>query len=157
MLLTATYSNAGFLMPLVLIGSDHPYLLIFMPLIWMFHVKRFRENVVKKMKMEVFTEDANIHAGKLVLATKTFGFYLSHSILPLKTTFYHSLLESIAGSRKKHAYTFCRFFWIGFVLSTVPVVCFCPEQVSFSGHLGEGSAEVCGKTASAPMSLLTTQ
>lgn len=113
MLLGATYSNAGFIMPVVLIGSNHPGLLIFMPLVWMFHVKNFRKNVVDKMNMEVFTEDAHIHPKKLILATKTFGFYLSHSLIPIKTTFYHSLLESIAGCRSHKAYNLCRFFWFG--------------------------------------------
>lgn len=115
MLLGATYSNAGFLMPLCLVGSNHPELLIFMPLVWMFHVKRFRKNVVDKMNIEVFTEDKQIHPKKLILATKTFGFYLIHSLIPIKTTFYHSALESIAGCKAYRAYTFCRFFWIGAV------------------------------------------
>lgn len=113
MLLGATYSNAGFLMPLVLMGSVKPYLLIYIPLVWMFHVKRFRKNVVDKMNIEVFTEDKIIHPKKLILATKTFGFYLIHALIPIKTTFYHSMLESIAGSKSFRAYTFCRFFWIG--------------------------------------------
>jgi len=95
MLLGATYSNAGFLMPVVLLGSSHPYLFIFAPLVWMFHVKRFRKNVVDKMKMEVFTEDAHIHPKKLILATKTFGFYLIHSLIPIKTTFYHSYISAL--------------------------------------------------------------
>jgi hypothetical protein len=112
-LLGATYSNAGFLMPLVLVGSNHPYLLFFMPFIWAFHYRRFRKNVTDKIKMEVFAEDKKIHPKKLILATKTFGFYVSHSLIPIKTSFYHSLLESIAGSKAYRAYTLCRFFWIG--------------------------------------------
>ena len=113
MLLGATYSNAGFLMPVVLIGSSHPFLLIFMPLVWLYHWKFFKKNVGDKMKMEVFTEDKHIHPKKFILALKTFGFYLSHSLIPIKTTFYHSLLESIAGSRVAKAYTLCKFFWFG--------------------------------------------
>ena len=109
----ATYYNAGYFMPITLIGSSHPYILLFMPLIWMFHMKRFKKNVLDKMKMEVFTEDKKIHPKKLILATKTFGFYVIHALIPIKTTFYHSLLESIAGSKAYRAYTFCRFFWIG--------------------------------------------
>jgi hypothetical protein len=100
-------------MPITLIGSSHPYILLFMPLIWMFHMKRFKKNVTDKMKMELFTEDKKIHPRKLILMTKTFGFYVSHSLFPIKTTFYHSLLESIAGSKVYRAYSFCRFFWIG--------------------------------------------
>lgn len=115
MLLGATYSNAGFMMPLALIGSGHSYLLIFMPLVWMYQFGRFKSNVVQKMNMEMFDEDKKIHPKKLILATKTFGFYVSHSLIPIKTTFYHSLLESIAGCNVRKAYILDRFFWIGVV------------------------------------------
>ena len=67
------------------------------------------------MKMEVFEEDRHIHPKKLILSTKTFGFYLIHALIPIKTAFYHSLLESIAGSKSYRAYTLCRFFWIGLI------------------------------------------
>lgn len=115
MLLGATYSNAGFLMPIVLIGSNHPELLIFLPLVWMYHLKNFKKNVKAKMDMELLIEDKEIHPRKIILAVKTFGIYLSHAIIPFRTTFYHSYLESIAGCRSSHAYTLCRFFWTGFV------------------------------------------
>lgn len=113
MLLGATYSNAGFFMPLVLIGSNHPYLILFAPLCWMFHVKNFKKNVKQKMDMEIFTEDAEIHPKKLILGVKTFGIYLSHALIPFKTTFYHSYLESIAGCKAHNAYSLCKFFWFG--------------------------------------------
>lgn len=128
MLLGATYSNAGFLMPVVLLGSSHPYLFVFVPLVWMFHVKRFRNNVIDKMKMEVFTEDAQIHPKKLILATKTFGFYLIHALIPIKTTFYHSLLESIAGCRAYKAYNLCRFFWVGVIGISAMLLYICTHK-----------------------------
>ena len=113
MLLGATYSNAGFLMPVVLLGSNQPYLFIFAPLVWMFHLKRFKSNVKGKMDVELLPEDKEFGWHKIVLAIKTFGIYLSHAIIPFKTTFYHSYLESIAGSKRKNAYSFCKFFWFG--------------------------------------------
>ena len=134
MLLGATYSNAGFLMPIVFVGSSHPELLIFMPLVWMYHFKNFSKNVGDKMKMEVFHEDKQIHPKKLILATKTFGFYLSHSLIPIKTTFYHSLLESISGSKVARAYTLCRFFWIGAITIIAMLIYVCThkwDMVSF--------------------------
>ena len=112
-LLVASYSNAGMLMPITLIGSNHSYLLLFMPLVWMFHMKRFQKNVKQKMDMELFTEDKHIHPKKLILGVKTFGIYLSHAIIPFKTTFYHSYLESIAGCNAPKAYSLCKFFWFG--------------------------------------------
>lgn len=115
MLLGATYSNAGFFLPVILIGSNHPYLFIFVPFCWWFHMKRFGVNVKQKMDMELFTEDKHIHPKKLILAIKTFGIYLSHALIPIKTTFYHSYLESIAGSKSQNAYSLCRFFWFGTV------------------------------------------
>ena len=128
MLLGATYSNAGFFMPLALIGSNHPYLLVFMPLVWMFHVENFRKNVNNKIKIEMFEEDKLVHPKKLILATKTFGFYLSHSLIPFKTTFYHSLLESIAGANVKKAYTLCRYFWFGAVSIVIMVGYVCTHK-----------------------------
>jgi len=114
-LVGATYSNAGFIFPIVLAGSPHPELLLFMPVAWWFNGRRFKRNVILKINMEMYTEDKKVHPKKLILATKTFGFYLIHSIIPIKTSFYHSLLESIAGSKVKNAYSFCRFFWLGAV------------------------------------------
>lgn len=76
-------------------------------------MKRFQKNVKQKMDMELFTEDKHIHPKKLILAVKTFGIYLSHAIIPFKTTFYHSYLESIAGCNAQKAYTLCKFFWFG--------------------------------------------
>jgi hypothetical protein len=113
MLLGATYSNAGFLLPVILLGSSHPYLFIFAPLVWLYHWKRFKTNVGAKMTMELLPEDREWHPRKFMLVIKTFGIYLSHAIIPIKTTFYHSYLESIAGCKKANAYTPCKFFWFG--------------------------------------------
>ncbi|RTK93060.1 hypothetical protein EKI60_06500 [Candidatus Saccharibacteria bacterium] len=115
LLLGATYYNAGFLAPIAFIGSPYPILLIFMPLIWMYQWRNFNKNVYQRMSTEMFAEDKRFHPKKLILAVKTFGFYLSHAIIPFKTTFYHSTLESIAGCRKHKAYNLCRFFWVGLV------------------------------------------
>jgi hypothetical protein len=109
----ATYYNAGFLSSVMLVGSQHPWLVLFVPLAWKFHWKEFKKNVSDKINTEMYKEDKRFHFKKLILATKTFGFYLSHSLIPIKNTFYHSLLESIAGSKKVRAYSLCRFFWIG--------------------------------------------
>lgn len=113
-LLLATYSNAGFLAPVVLAGSEHAWMLLVMPFIWMFHYKRFKNNVAAKIKMEMFTEDKKIHPMKLVLAIKTFGFYTIHALVPIKTTFYHSYMQSMAGSGMAKSYSFKdRFLYIG--------------------------------------------
>ena len=128
MLLGATYSNAGFLMPVVLLGSSHPYLFIFAPLVWLYQWKRFNKNVTNKLRMEMLDEDKSIHVRKLILATKTFGFYLIHALIPIKTTFYHSLLESIAGSRRYKAYNLCRFFWIGVISICAMIAYICTHK-----------------------------
>jgi hypothetical protein len=115
-LLGATYFNAGFLAPVVLVASQAPWVVLFVPLCWAFHFKRFKLNVGRKVKKEMFTEDRRIHWRKLVLFTKTFGFYLTHSLIPIKTAFYHSFLQSAAGCGKQKAQTMKdRFFWIGLI------------------------------------------
>jgi MFS family permease len=131
----ATYYNAGFLMPLVLAGSEYAPMLLIVPFIWAIQYKRFKRNVMDKAKMEMFKEDKAIKPQKLVLAIKTFGFYLVHALVPIKTTFYHSFLQSLAGSGAKRGYSMrCRFFWIGLAaISGIAWywICFPWNMVSF--------------------------
>jgi hypothetical protein len=114
-LIGATYYPAGFLSPVLLIGSPTPWVVLFLPLAWLFHVKRFKKVVISKITNEMFDEDKKIKPEKLILFVKTFGFYLTHSLIPIRTTFYHSFLQSSAGNdiMRGRAYSFCRFFWIG--------------------------------------------
>ena len=115
-LLLATYSNAGFLAPIALIGSPHPWLLALAPLCWAFWFKNFRKNVAQKIDQEMYTHDKKIHPVKLVIAIKTFAFYLTHALIPIKTTFYHSYMQSMAGAGRAKAESMKdRFFWIGLV------------------------------------------
>lgn len=118
-LFLATYSNAGFLAPLCLIGSPQPWLLFLAPLCWYYWGKNFKKNVGDKIKQEMYTEDRRIHPIKFILATKTFGFYLIHALIPIKTTFYHSYLQSLAGSGRAKGYSFKdRFLYIGIAAQT---------------------------------------
>ena len=116
-LVGATYSNAGFLAPLALIGSSHAWMLFFLPAIWFFHWKRFKRNVGDKIKQEMYADDKSVKWQKLILLIKTASFYFIHSIIPIKTTFYHSYMQSMAGSGKAKAYSFNdRFFWLGLII-----------------------------------------
>ena len=115
-LLGATYFNAGFATLVVLMASSIPkvWMAFCLFFCWAFHWKRFKLNVGRKIKKEAFTADRKIHWRKLVLFTKTFGFYTSHALLPIKTAFYHSFLQSAAGCMNKRAMTMKdRFFWLG--------------------------------------------
>jgi len=113
-LYAGSWYTAGFLAPLALIGSSKWYLLGFMPLIWYLHSKKFKTAVSNKQRTECFDEDRVVHPKKLILAVKTFGFYLTLCIIPFRITFYHNFLQSLAGSMKHKGYTLCRYFWIGF-------------------------------------------
>jgi hypothetical protein len=134
-LILVAYFNIGFLAPLTLVGSEHWWMICFMPLIWMFHVKRFTHFVKDKASKEMFAEDKKIKPEKIVLFTKTFGYYLVNALIPFTTTFYHSFLESAAGSRKHISYSMkCKFFWIGLVavLSIIAYWIFVPwNMISF--------------------------
>lgn len=115
-LLAATYYNAGFFAPLVFAGSAYPYLVLIGALCWLVHVRRFKMNVMDRVKTEQFAEDRELKPEKIVLGLKTFGFYLTHSLIPFKTTFYHSFLQSCAGALTHKAYSMKdRFFWAGLV------------------------------------------
>ena len=116
LLYCCTWYTVGFLIPLVLLGSSHWVLIIIMPIIWWLHSKKFVGAVKIKTKMETVPEDHRMHIGKLVMAIKTVGFYLSLCFFPAKITFYHSFLQSCAGNTimRKRAYTVKDiFFWVG--------------------------------------------
>ena len=109
-----TWYTAGFLAPLVLIGSTKWYLLVLvMPFVWFIHSKKFTTAVKNKQNTECFTEDRIVHPKKLITGIKTFGFYLFLCLIPFRITFYHNFLQSMAGSMKHKAYTLCRYFWFG--------------------------------------------
>ena len=113
-LYAGTWYTAGFLAPIALIGSKWWYLLGFMPVIWWLHSRKFVKAVQNKQNTETFDEDKVVHPKKLILGIKTFGFYLTLCVIPFRITFYHSFLQSLAGSMKHKGYTLCRYFWIGF-------------------------------------------
>ncbi len=117
LLFFCSWFTAGFLAPLGLIGSPQWYLLTVMPLIWFLHSRKFKKAVISKREGETYTEDQRFHPRKIILAIKTFGFYLVLCIFPYKITFYHSFLQSCAGNSimRKRAYYPSHFFWIGLV------------------------------------------
>jgi hypothetical protein len=116
-LVLATYSNAGFIAPIVFLGSPLIWFMWWMPLVWGLHFVRFKKNVVQKMNHEMFDEDKAIHPRKLILGVKTFSFYMVHALIPIKNTFYHSYMQSLSGCGKEKGYSLKdRFFWIGLVL-----------------------------------------
>lgn len=115
MILLATYYNPGYFGALIT-AIAQPINLMVLPVCWLVHKDRILGNVKRKIDMEMFHEDKQIKPQKLILFTKTFGFYFTHALIPLRTTFYHSFLESLAGSKKHLGYTIKdRFFWIGLV------------------------------------------
>jgi hypothetical protein len=116
-LFIATYANAGFFMPLVLLGTATPWLFAFAPICWAVYYKRFKGNVKHKMQMEMIAEDKKLKPEKIVLATKTFGWYFLNTIIPFKLSFYHSFLQGISWSGRSKGYSiFDRFFWVGVIV-----------------------------------------
>jgi hypothetical protein len=112
----AAYYNVGFLFPVVFIGSSNSWMLVFMPLIWAYHFKRFFGDVKQKSQGEMFDADKKVQARRIIIALKTFGFYVTHALIPIKTTFYHSYMQSMAGSGEARAYQKKdRFLWIGII------------------------------------------
>jgi hypothetical protein len=110
-----SWFTAGFPALLVFIFSPYWWFIFFIPLIWWLHFKKFKTAVVIKFKAESFTEDKKIHPRKLILAIKTYGFYLALGLIPFKLSFYHSFLQSCAGNKimRAKAYKIDCFFWIG--------------------------------------------
>ena len=113
--LLMTYTNAGFLTPIVLMATKFSsYYWLVIPFCWFINWKRFAGNVKNKIDREMITEDKAIKPEKIILAIKTFGFYTMLSLIPFQNAFYHSYLQSSSGSGVAKAYTMKdRFFFFG--------------------------------------------
>ena len=90
-----------------------PYMLISVGIGFLIYRKRFLGLIKNKVKKEMFAEDKKIQWIKSVYVVKTFAFYTIHALIPLKTTFYHSFMQSMSGAGKLKADKLDRFFWIG--------------------------------------------
>ncbi len=100
--------------PLALIGSTHWYLLPIAIACLLIHGKKFTKAIKLKSSMESFTQDKKYDFGKVIIFIKTYGFYLTLCLIPFRITFYHSFLQSMAGSQKdKWLSIWDKFFWIG--------------------------------------------
>lgn len=113
----SAFYNIGYIMPLILLGSGVWWCVLTLPIAWLIHFKQFKGNVNAKMKQEMFDDDKTFKPRKIILAIKTYGFYLVHALVPIKTTFYHSFLQSLAGNEimQKRAYSIDRYFFIGVI------------------------------------------
>ena len=114
--------TVGFLSTLCLVGSTKWWLSGVVVLGWAINARKFVKAVKLKHGNESFHEDKlSFHPRKFVLAIKTFGFYTLLCLVPFKITFYHSFLQSCAGSLKHKAYNLCKFFWIGTAILTAEI------------------------------------
>lgn len=110
-----SWFTIGFLAPLVLIGSERWYLLGLMPFVWLLHSRKFTKAIKLKSGMESFDRDKEMHPRKAIIFFKTYGFYLILCLIPFRITFYHNILQSMAGNdiMRKKAHTLDRYFWTG--------------------------------------------
>ncbi len=136
-LMIATYTNSGFIAPIVMLGSKWAsYAWLTIPFAMWINWSRFSGNVYNKMTMEMIDEDKAIQPRKILLALKTFGFYTSLSLIPFQNAFYHSYLQSSSGSGLKRAYSLKdRFLWIGALLAGAMIWYVCThkwDMISFS-------------------------
>lgn len=129
-----SFFTAGFLAPLALLGSPQWALILIMPWIWYIHSKKFKKAVLSKKDSETYAEDKRFRPRKILLAIKTFGFYLVLCLFPYKITFYHSFLQSCAGNKlmRKRAYFPSHFFWIGLGSIIAWIVHSCHHWDAFS-------------------------
>lgn len=112
----STLTNPGFLAPLCFVGSKYAWILLFYPIAVAINIRRFARNVKYKMDKEMVYEDKQIKLEKIILVIKSFGFYTLLALVPFKNSFYHSFLQSAAGSGKEKAYSIKdRYFWIGLI------------------------------------------
>lgn len=110
-----SWFTIGFLAPLALIGSPDWALLGYMPFVWFLHSRKFKKAITLKSSMESFDHDKTMDFSKVVVFFKTYGFYLVLCLIPFRITFYHNMLQSMAGNdiMRKKALSMDRYFWIG--------------------------------------------
>jgi len=127
------YFNIGFVIANILplwSMSLLPFVIIYG--IW--YTRKIKHDLKQKAEKEMFAEDKKIHWTKIILVIKTFSFYTIHALIPIKTTFYHSYMQSMAGSGKAKAYRLDRFFFLGLpiIAGFMWKICFTPwDLVSF--------------------------
>jgi hypothetical protein len=115
-ILLATTHPSGFFSPLAFLGSSKWYIVLPLPFFWWYGFKYMAKTVANRRAQEAVDEDKKFNGNKIVLAIKTYGFYATLCIIPFKITFYHSFLQSAAGSGKALAYKKDKFFYIGCTL-----------------------------------------
>lgn len=113
----ATRSATAFLTPIGFLGSSQWWLILIALGCWVVNLKYFKRQVKGKMEAESVNLDKEVSFKKLIIAVKTYGFYFFMCLVPDKLTFYHSFMQSAAGSgnelMKKRAYALDKIFWFG--------------------------------------------
>ena len=130
-----SWYTIGFLAPLALVGSKAWYVLASMPIIWFIHSRKYRKAINLKSSMETFDEDKKFDLNKVTVFLKTYGFYLALCLFPIRITFYHHHLQSMAGSMKDKAHSLWdKYFWIGLVgiLGTIGYACYSWNPISWA-------------------------
>jgi len=111
---TALFAPVGFL------GSAQWYLVLFLPLIWLFHWRNFKREVKLRRGNETVEFDKRFSLAKIVIAIKIYGWYFAICIFPWALTWYHSFMQSGAGAGNelmaKRSRSLSFEFWIGIAL-----------------------------------------
>lgn len=116
----ACFFPLGYLFSSVLVFFN-PVMALFLPIGWIAHRGEFFGRVKSKVSNEMYDNNKKIDFARLVIATKTIGWYFAHIIIPMKHTFYHSFMQSEAGSGRDKAKSIDIWFFIGvaMILSSI--------------------------------------
>jgi len=117
-ILLAMHYPIGFILSSILIAWS-PWLVLPIGLSALWHFKHVKSLVKCKTDHEMFAEDKKVSWFKVTYVLKTLGFYTTHALFPIKTTFYHSYMQSLAGSGKDKAKKIDRFFFIGIIVIAI--------------------------------------
>jgi len=123
----ATMPATAFIYPIAFLGSPHWWFILIMPVIWYINLKRFKGQVKTKMEYESQVKDKVFTPRKLILAVKTYAYYCFIGVVPDKLGFYHSFMQSGAGSgnnlMSKRAYALDTTFWFGCSIMALCLFC----------------------------------
>lgn len=130
--------------PLIFLFTDYWFLAVLCPILIGLSYKHIKGNIIDKIKgtNNIYSNPLpddyilhKFHLTKLIIAVKTFGFYVLSALLPVKNGFYNSFLVTLGMSKieTKYWYSLNRHFWGG-LLAIIAMLCiWCFNMFNFIG------------------------
>lgn len=116
----ATVHPTALFAPIGYIGSNNWYLVLYLPLIWIFHYSNFKREIKTRRGNESVDFDRKLSWAKIIIAIKIYGWYFAICCYPWAVTWYHNFMQSGAGAGNelmaKRSRSLSWEFWLGIAM-----------------------------------------